>query len=95
MDTVQVSIELPREVFSALGLAQAQAIQNIQEFLVIGLYQEGKISSGKAAELLGITRRDFIRTLARKGIPYFAYSAEELAEEFKSVEAWQRDRDLG
>ena len=46
-------------------------------------------SSGKAAELLGMTKREFIRLLARKGIPYFDYSPEELAEEFETVEAWE------
>jgi predicted HTH domain antitoxin len=35
-----------------------------------------------------MTKREFIRLLARKGIPYFDYSPEELAEEFETVEAW-------
>jgi predicted HTH domain antitoxin len=95
MDTVVLEVPLPRDVVSILGLAQAQVVQNIQEFLVIGLYQEGRISAGKAAELLGITKRGFIRLLARKGIPYFVYSSEELAEEFKAVDTWRRDKSFG
>jgi len=94
MDTIVLEVPLPKELVSILGFAQAQTVQTIQEFLMIGLYREGQISSGKAAELLGMTKREFIRLLARKGIPYFDYSPEELAEEFETVEAWRKERDL-
>lgn len=94
VDTVVLAVPLPKELVSMLGFAQAQTAQTVQEFLVIGLYQEGRISSGKAAELLRMTKREFIRLLARKGIPYFAYSPEELAEEFKAVKAWEQGKDL-
>ncbi|MGA9351569.1 MAG: UPF0175 family protein [Anaerolineae bacterium] len=91
MDEIVLEVPLPKELVSILGFAQAQTVQTIQELLVIGLYQEGRFSSGKAAELLGMTKREFIRLLARKGIPYLGYSLEELAEEFKVVEAWEAD----
>lgn len=95
MDTIVLEVPVPRDLVSMLGLAKPQMVHSVQEFLVIGLYQEGRISSGKAAELLGTTKRGFVRLLARKGIPYFVYSSEELAEEFKAVEAWRRDKGLG
>jgi len=94
MDTIVLEVPLPKELVSMLGFARAQTVQTIQEFLVIGLYQEGRISSGRAAELLGMSKREFIRLLARKGVPYFAYSSEELAEEFKAVEAWKKEKGL-
>jgi len=91
MDAIVLEVPLPKEPVSILGFAKAQTMQTIQELLVIGLYQEGRIFSSKAAELLGMTKREFIRLLARKGVPYFDYSPEELAEEFKTVEAWEAD----
>jgi predicted HTH domain antitoxin len=94
MDEIVLKVPLPKELVSMLGFAPAQTVQTIQELLAIGLYQEGRISSGKAAELLGMTKREFIRFLARKGIPYFDYSSEELAEEFKVVETWGKEKDL-
>lgn len=95
MDTVVLEVPIHRDLVSILGLAPVQAVQSIQEYLAIGLYQEGRISSGKAAELLGTTKRGFVRLLARKGISYFLYSSDELAEEFEAVEIWKRERDLG
>jgi predicted HTH domain antitoxin len=94
MDTMALEVPLPKELVSMLGFSPAQTVQTIQEFLVIGLYREGQISSGKAAELLGMTKREFIRLLARKGIPYFDYSSEELAEEFKVVGTWGKEKDF-
>ena len=94
MDTIVLEVPLPKELVSMLGFARAQTVQTIQELLVIGLYREGRISSGEAAELLRMTKREFIRLLARKDIPYFAYSSEELAEEFKAVEAWGKEKGL-
>ncbi len=62
-----------------LGFSKSEAAQAVKEFSVLGLYLERKISSGKAAELLGIRKREFIRLLAGKKIPYFDYTDEELA----------------
>ena len=47
----------------------------------MGLFQEGRISSGKAAELLGLTRPDLVALLARKGIDYFRFGPQEWDEE--------------
>ena len=54
----------------------------MEEFSVPGLCLEQRISAGKAAELMGLRKREFVRLLARKGIPYFDYTDEELGEEF-------------
>ena len=69
-----------------LGFSQSEAAEAIKEFSVLGLYLEHRISAGKAAELLGIQEREFIRFLARRGIPYLDYSREELVEEFRTVD---------
>ena len=37
---------------------------------VVRLYQKGKISSGRGAEILGISLREFLELLERKGVPY-------------------------
>lgn len=41
------------------------------------LYRRGLISSGRAAELLGIPRLEFIRRASELGIPYFRFSEDE------------------
>ena len=91
VETMVVEVTLSKDLFSRLGFSKGEAEEAIREFSVLGLYLEHKISAGKAAELLGIRKRGFIRLLARKGIPYFDYSDEELEDEFRASAEWNRD----
>jgi len=45
--------------------------------IVLELYRRGLVSSGKASELLGISRLDFIQRASALGIPYFRFTDEE------------------
>jgi predicted HTH domain antitoxin len=55
------------------------------ETAVVTWYDEGRISSGKGAELLGIARAEFLDLLFRHQVSPFQYSPEELATELKGV----------
>jgi len=84
-DVVTVPITLPRQFVALLG-APAQAAETAREYILLGLYVEGRISGGKAAELLGLTRRGFLSLLARKGIDYFRLTPGAWAEEVTLVD---------
>ena len=90
-DTLTFPITLPREFVTLLG-APAQASEIAREYILLGLYLEGRISGGKAAELLGLTWRGFVSLLARKGIDYFRLTPDEWAEEVAVVNAWNSHR---
>ncbi len=51
----------------------------------IELYREGKVSLGKAAQLAGLSVREFIYELRRRGIP-INYTREEAEEDVKLIE---------
>jgi predicted HTH domain antitoxin len=91
METMVLEVPLSKDLFIMLGFSRAEAVEALKEFSVLGLYLERRISAGKAAELMGIRKRDFIRLLARKGISYFDYSAEELEEDFSAADEWKRE----
>jgi len=48
-----------------------------REMIVFELYRRGLVSSGKAAELLRISRLEFIRRASDLGIPYFRFTEDE------------------
>jgi len=50
-------------------------------FLVLGLFLSGRISMGKAAELLNIRIDDFWMLLRKLGIEYSVLDEDELEEE--------------
>ena len=92
METMVLEIAIPKDLFSILGFSRDRAVEAMKEYSVLGLYLEQTISAGKAAELMGVRKREFVRLLARKGIAYFDYTAEELGEEFRTFDEWQRER---
>lgn len=89
-----MTLEVPisSDLLLALGSSPARAVEQVKEFSVLGLYHERRVSAGKAAELLGLTKAEFVRLLAHKGHPYLNYTAEEVAGEFEAVETWERKR---
>lgn len=87
-ETVTLQIALPKDFLALLG-AQPQAAEMAREFVILGLYQEGRISGGKAAELLGLTKRGFVSLLTRKGLDYFHQTPDEWADEVAVVNQWQ------
>jgi len=91
-DSLTFTVTLPRELINLLG-APTQASKAAREYIILGLYQEGRISGGKAAELLGLTRRSFIALLARKGIPYFRLEPQEWDAEAARIRASQQSAD--
>ena len=58
---------------------------NLKMILAAKLFDMGELSSGQAAELAGISKREFIETVGRYGVSIFQYSAEELREDVERL----------
>lgn len=89
MSLVKVELSFPSEVLSTISTTYQQVSDTIKEAAVLELYREGRISSGKAAEVLSMERFEFVRYAGMKGIPYMRISAEELNEEVELLEKVQ------
>jgi predicted HTH domain antitoxin len=81
--TFEVRIPAPLLQF---GIDQNEIQRRIAEWLVLSLFTEGRISSGRAARLMGISRVEFLALLRARGIAYINYTPDDLAEEFAAVE---------
>ena len=81
MKTVQVSIDA--DLVAVLEEVGRPAKDSVGGLIVLELYREGLISSGKAAELMGLAREEFIRRAGEQGIPYIQMSREELRSEIE------------
>lgn len=78
------SVQIPSNLLK-LGINQNDIQNRVSEWLIFSLFSEGKISSGKAGKLLGISRLDFIQLLKTRGIAFINYSEDEIKEEFEAV----------
>jgi predicted HTH domain antitoxin len=68
------------------GIDRDEIQDRVTEWLVLSLFTEGHISSGKAARLLNVSRVEFLALLRARGIAYINYTPDELAEEFAAVD---------
>ena len=78
-----LNVRIPND-FLSLGLTQEEIQRRVSEWLIFSLFAEGKISSGKAGKVLGISRFEFIKLLQSRGISFINFNEEELAEEIAS-----------
>ena len=86
MDKVTIALDLPRDLLGALDIPQTELEVRMRELIALELFREGRISSGKGAEILGVSKLEFIQRLTQHNIPYFTESAEELASDVKNLE---------
>jgi predicted HTH domain antitoxin len=74
-------IEIDRDLVDLLEELHRPAKQAARELIVLELYRQGEVSSGRAAQLLGKEREEFIKYASAKGIPYFQLDSGELQRE--------------
>ena len=72
-------LDCPQELSVALGKRPAEAAREVQLMAALRLYESGRISSGLAARLAGMSRVDFIMTCGQYGVSIFQQTPEELA----------------
>ncbi|MCB0023867.1 MAG: UPF0175 family protein [Caldilinea sp.] len=90
--TVTLALEIPSDLAALLG-GREQATEVVKEHVILGLYLENRISGGKAAELLGLTRHGFLALLTRKGLDYFRLTEDEWQQEATAVKLWADRRE--
>lgn len=81
METQKITIELPSEILSLVAARKKDIPSRILEYLILELYRIGEISSGKAAQCLGMERAEFIRFASRLGISFINMDRDELTED--------------
>ena len=80
-----INIELPDSVLLATHQSREEFVREAKLTLAARLFEQGRISSGKGAEICGIPRVDFLLEMGRRGIPVIQMDEEELKREFEDA----------
>lgn len=80
-----IHIDLPESVLFATGQSEEEFVREAKFVLALRLFEQGRMSSGRAAELCGLPRVDFLFAAGRAGVPAADLDAAELDREFRDV----------
>ena len=80
-------VELDADIVALLEAQDRPIQETARELIVLELYREGRLSGGRAAEMLHLSREDFIRCASERGIPYFQLDGDELRREVDASES--------
>ena len=66
MDRMTIPFALQRDLLGTMDIPAAHLEPRLRELIALELFREGLISTGKAAEVLDISKLEFIRLLAQR-----------------------------
>jgi predicted HTH domain antitoxin len=78
---MSVTLEIPEDFVQRLQTDRPQAEAQLHTELAIALYREGKLPSGRAAEIAGMTRWEFEDILRQRQVP-LPYTVADLEHDF-------------
>lgn len=76
-----VQVEVPDEALISLKTDAESFAEELPLLAAVKLFELGRLSSGRAAELAGIPRVAFLVALGRYGVSPFQLTAEELHQD--------------
>ena len=77
----QVVLDFDAGAFSALRLGPREFSREVKTAAVVQWYAEGRIAQSKAAEILEISRAEFLQELFNRKVPACQVTIEDLREE--------------
>ncbi len=82
--SIQVTIDLPEDIFSVLGTAPDNFFKEMRLTAAVKWYEMGIISPSKAAEIADTSRQEFLDALNRFKVSPFQVTSGELQEEMSN-----------
>lgn len=91
---MQITIEIPDTLANQLQINREDLERKMLELCVIEAYRDGRISSGKARELLGFSTRLELDAFFKERSVDLNYNLSDLQQDLKTLETLQREEDL-
>lgn len=88
MKNIIIPLDVSSDIMIALNESEQELKSHFQVAVAMMLFQEGKLTLGKAIQLSGLTRFEFEKSLAKNNIPISNLSFEQImtdAEKLKDL----------
>jgi predicted HTH domain antitoxin len=86
MNIQPLVLNITEDFLLSIKKTPEELVSEIVLMAAIKMFELGKLSSGKASELAGISRREFLEKCSMYGVSVFNYSDDEIAEELSKDE---------
>ena len=80
-----IELEIPEEVLISLKETPETISQQLQILAAVKLFEMGKLSSGRAAQLAGMSRVQFLNSLGNYKVSPFFLSEQELEQDVQNA----------
>ena len=78
-----LTIQFPDLIMELLELSPEGLEESLKKMIVLELVRKGRLSSGKAAELLEMSRWEFMDLMTEYNVPMTDLTSEELDEQLE------------
>ena len=78
---VRLQFDVPREAFSALRRSPDEFVREMRLAASVKWYEMGEVSQGRAAELAGVSRAEFVTALGRFAVSPFQEEPGDLSRD--------------
>ena len=82
-----IEIKYPAGFEIAVQLTQSELGPHLCLMAALKMFELGKVSSGRAAELAGLSRTDFFEVCGKYQVSIFNYTDDEIANQLEAEQA--------
>ena len=95
MRTFNINIPISEEILLVLKKDEKSLQEEARKILALQFFKERKLSLGKAAELAGMDKDDFVILLGKNQIDIYQYTERELEQEFDAIDKFVEESSVG
>ena len=85
MKNIVIPVNISPDIMIALNESEKELKNHFQVGIAMMLFQEGKLTLGKAIRLSGLTRYEFEKSLAKNNIPISNPSYDQVISDIKKL----------
>jgi predicted HTH domain antitoxin len=85
MKNITIPVDISPDIMIALNESEQELKNHFQVGIAMMLFQEGKLTIGKAIQLSGLTRFEFEKSLIKNNIPVSNQSIEQVMSDLDKL----------